>query len=75
MLVLDDEFVKATNMSEAEIKLELAIMLFVKEKVSSRKAASLAEIPFMNFWEELAKRNIPLISAATYIDAAGNLTL
>lgn len=62
MLVLDDEFVRAADMTEAELKLELAIILFAKEKVSSRKAAKLAGIPFLEFWNELAKRDIPLIN-------------
>ncbi len=75
MLVLDDEFVKAAEMSEEEWKLELAIMLFSKQKVSSRKAATLAGISFFDFWNVLAERNIPLIDEATYIDVAGNLTL
>ncbi len=75
MLVLDDEFVKAADMTEAEIKLELAILLFAKDKVSSRKAAALAGISFLDFWNHLAQRNIPLIAESTYIDAKGNLTL
>jgi predicted HTH domain antitoxin len=75
MLVLDDEFVKAADMSESELKLELAILLFQKEKVSSRKAAKLSGIDFLDFWHELAKRNINLINERTYVDGSGNLIL
>jgi predicted HTH domain antitoxin len=75
MLVLEDDFVKAFNLSEEEIKLELAIMLFQKGKVSSRKAASLAGIPFLKFWEELSHREIDLITDETYIDKSGELIL
>lgn len=75
MLVLDDEFVKAAHMSESELKLELAILLLQKHKVSSRKAARLAGVHFLDFWKELAKRNIDLIDERSYTDEAGNLTL
>jgi len=71
MLVLEDDFVKAFDLSEPEIKLELAILLFQKRKVSSRKAASLAGIKFLKFWEELSNRGIDLISEKTYINESG----
>ncbi|HET7119610.1 MAG TPA: UPF0175 family protein [Hanamia sp.] len=71
MLVLEDDFVKAFDLSEPEIKLELAILLFQQGKVSSRKAANLAGINFLKFWEELSKRGIDLISEKTYINESG----
>ena len=75
MLVLEDDFVKAFDLSDSGIKLELAILLFQQGKVSSRKGASLAGIPFLKFWEELANRDIDLISDKTYIDNSGELIL
>lgn len=71
MLLLEDDFVKAFNLSDGEIKLELAILLFQQRKVSSRKAASLAGIPFLKFWEELSDRGIDVISDKTYINESG----
>ena len=75
MLVLEDDFVKAFELSDEEIKLELAILLFQRGKVSSRKAASLARINFLKFWEELSNRGIDLISEKTYVDNLGGLIL
>lgn len=75
MLVLEDDFVKAFKLPDEEIKLELAILLFQKGKVSSRKAASLAGINFLKFWEELSNRGIDLISEKTYVDSSGRLIL
>lgn len=75
MLVLEDEFVKAFELSDSEIKIELAILLFQKGKVSSKKAATLASINVVDFWKELSTRNIDLIDEFTYVDEMGNLTL
>jgi predicted HTH domain antitoxin len=75
MLVLDDELTKAAEISESGLKLEIAILLFQNDKISSRKAAKLSGINFLEFWKELSKRNIDLISQKTYIDESGNLTL
>ncbi len=75
MLVLEDEFVKAFELSDSEIKIELAILLFQKGKVSSKKAANLASINVVDFWKELSTRNIDLIDESTYVDEMGNLTL
>ena len=75
MLVLEDEFVKAFELSDSEIKIELAILLFQKGKVSSKKAANLASINVVDFWKELSIRNIDLIDESTYVDEIGNLTL
>ena len=61
MLVLDDEFVKAAEMPEEEIKLEFAIWLFEKEKVSMRKASVMAGLNWLDFSKILAERNIPTI--------------
>jgi predicted HTH domain antitoxin len=75
MLVPDDELVKAAEISESELKLESAILLFQNNKITSRKAAKPANINFLEFWKELSKRNIDLIGEKTYIDETGSLTL
>ena len=75
MLVLDDELAKAAEISESGLKLEIAILLFQNNKITSRKAAKLAGINFGEFWKELSKRNIDLFGEKTYIDGMGNLTL
>ena len=61
MLVLDDEFVKDIHMLEQEIKLEFAIWLYEKDKISLRKAAKMAALPWLDFSEILCERNIPTV--------------
>jgi predicted HTH domain antitoxin len=75
MLLLDDELVKILEIPESDLKLEIALLLFQKDKISSGKAAKIVGIPVLEFWKELSKRNIDLIDERTYIDANGNLTL
>jgi predicted HTH domain antitoxin len=75
MLLLDDELVKIVEIPDSDLKLEIAILLFQKEKISSGKAAEIAGISVLEFWKELSKKNIDLISGSTYIDDNGNLTL
>lgn len=60
MLVLDDRLIQATGYTEEELKLEIAVMLFVKEKLSLRKAAALAGMHWLSFMKELDKRRIAL---------------
>ncbi len=61
MLVLDDEFVKASRMSGEELKLEFAIWLYEKEKVSLRKASKMAGLHWLDFSKILSERDIPTI--------------
>ena len=75
MVLFDDELVKILEIPESDLKLEIAILLFKNDKISSGKAAEIVGIPVLEFWKELSKRNIDLIDERTYIDANGNLTL
>jgi predicted HTH domain antitoxin len=75
MLVLDDELLKVAEISESGLKLEIAILLFQRDKITSRKAAKLAGISFLEFWKELSDKNIDLIGEKTYVDESGKLTL
>jgi len=60
MLLIEDTYIKASGLTEQELRLEIAIMLFEKEKLSLRKSASLAEMHWLDFMKELDKRNIAL---------------
>ncbi len=60
MIVLEDSYIKATGYSEAELKLEIAVMLFEKEKLSLRKAAAMTGLHWLDFMKELDKRKIAL---------------
>ncbi|MDQ6845008.1 MAG: UPF0175 family protein [Bacteroidota bacterium] len=75
MLLLDDELVRVLDIKDVELKLEIVILLFQKNKISSGRAANLAGINILDFWKELSKRNIDLIDERTYVDERGNLTL
>lgn len=75
MLLIDDELVRILEIPESDLKLEIAVLLFQKEKISSGKAAEIAGISLLEFWKELSKRGIDLIGGSTYIDEFGNLTL
>ena len=60
MLVIEDTYLKASGYNEIELKLEIAIMLFEKEKLSLRKAADLADVHWLQFMKELDARNVAL---------------
>ena len=60
MLVIDDMYLKAAGLNELELKLEIAIMLFEQERLSLRKAASLAGIHWLDFMKTLDSRKIAL---------------
>ncbi len=58
MLVLSDEFIKASGISEEELKIEFAIWLYEKEKVSMRKASKMAGLHWLDFSKILSEKNI-----------------
>ena len=60
MLVIEDSFIKASGYSEGDLKLEIAVMLFQKEKLSLRKSAALAGLHWLHFMKELDSRQISL---------------
>jgi len=59
-LVVPDEIVQATRMSEEELRCELAVMLFQKEKLSLGKASQLASLTRLEFQHLLASRQVPV---------------
>lgn len=60
MIVIEDSYIKASGYNEQELKLEIAIMLFEKEKLSLRKAAALAGLHWLDFMKKLDSRQIPI---------------
>lgn len=58
-LIISDEFLKASQMSASELKIEIAIMLFQQHRLSLGKASKLAQINRFKFEEILKQRNIP----------------
>lgn len=59
-LVIPDEIVKATRMSEGELKKEIALHLFEKEKLTLGQAARLSDMSQLQFQHLLASRDVPL---------------
>ncbi len=57
-LVISDEILKASELSEKEFLLEIAIMLFQQEKISLAKASKIAEMNQIKFQTLLANRGI-----------------
>jgi predicted HTH domain antitoxin len=59
MVLLDEEILHEANISEAELLLEIAILLFQQHRLTLGKAARLAQISEAQFEQRLAQRNIP----------------
>ncbi|MDF5713040.1 MAG: UPF0175 family protein [Rhizonema sp. NSF051] len=57
-VVIPDDILTAAGISEAELKLEIAIMLFQQEKISIGKARRLAGMNLIEFQREIASRGI-----------------
>ena len=57
-VVIPDNILQAAGMSEAELKLEIAIMLYQQRKLSTGKAHRLAGMNLIEFQRELASRGI-----------------
>ena len=60
MIVIKDSYIKASGYNEQELKLEIAIMLFEKEKLSLRKAAALAGLHWLDFMKKLDSHQIAI---------------
>ncbi|MCG8329251.1 MAG: UPF0175 family protein [Chitinophagales bacterium] len=59
-LLIEDQELELVHMSESELRLEIAIMLFEKGKISTGKASQFAGMNKILFLKELAKRKIPV---------------
>jgi predicted HTH domain antitoxin len=57
-VLIPDDILQSAEMSEAELKLELAILLFQQEKISIGKARRFAEMSLLDFQREIAQRGI-----------------
>lgn len=57
---ISDDILQAAQISEQELKREIAILLFYQKKLNLRKARELADIPLIEFQQELANRGIAI---------------
>jgi predicted HTH domain antitoxin len=59
-VVVPEEIVRATGLSEAELQLEIALWLFEKERLTLGQASRLAGMSQLDFQRQLAQRGISL---------------
>ena len=59
-VIIPDEILHATRMTEEELKQEIAIFLFEKDKLTLAQASRLAEVSRLQFQHLLASRQIPV---------------
>ncbi|KAB8319366.1 UPF0175 family protein [Tolypothrix campylonemoides VB511288] len=59
-VLIPDDILRATKMTEDELKLEIAIMLYKQEKISSGKARAWTGLTVIEFQHELAKRGFSI---------------
>lgn len=57
-VVIPDDILQSTKMTEDELRLEIAIMLYKQEKISSGKARAWTGLTVIEFQHELAKRGL-----------------
>lgn len=59
-VVIPDEIVRATNLSESELKRELAVRLFERERLTLGQACRLAGMNLLDFQRLLGAERVPL---------------
>ena len=59
-VVIPDELFRAARMTEEELRQELAVVLFQKEKLTLGQASRLAGMDLPEFQQLLCSRRIPL---------------
>ncbi|MDY7022183.1 MAG: UPF0175 family protein [Cyanobacteriota bacterium] len=57
-LIISDEIIKASGMSEDELFLEVILLLFQQDKISLGRAAELLQMSQIRFQHLLSKRGI-----------------
>jgi predicted HTH domain antitoxin len=59
-VLVSDGLLQAANMSDTEIKTELAVLLYQQKKLGLSKAREFAGVALVEFQQELAQREIPV---------------
>lgn len=57
---IPDDILQASQLTEAQLKLEIALMLYQQNKISSGKVRAWLGLSVLEFQNELAKRNLYL---------------
>ncbi len=59
-VIISDEILHATRMTEEELKQEIAVVLFEKNKLTLAQASRFADLTRLQFQHLLASRQIPM---------------
>lgn len=59
-IVIDDDLIEATGLSEQDVRKEIALSLFAAEKLTMGQAVRLSGLDRLSFQQLLAQRRIPL---------------
>lgn len=59
-LTISDEILEAADLTEQDLRIELAVTLYSRGKLSLGKAAEFAEVPIAEFLRRMSDRGIPL---------------
>lgn len=59
-VVIPDDILHASRMTEDELKLEIAIMLYKQDKISGGKVRAWTGLSVLEFQHELAKRGLTI---------------
>ncbi len=59
-LVIPDDILTASDMTEADLKLEVAIVLYKREKTSAGKACEWLRLNLVEFRQELGQRGLTI---------------
>jgi len=59
-LTIPDEVLRSAQLSEAELKVELALALFQQDRLTLGQAADLAQMPQLDFQRLLGSRKIAI---------------
>ncbi|NEQ74464.1 MAG: UPF0175 family protein [Okeania sp. SIO2C9] len=59
-IIISDEILVATRMTESEMKQEIAVMLFQKDKLTLGQASRFADMNRITFQNLLSSRQIPV---------------
>lgn len=59
-LTISDDVLEAADLSERDLRIELALALYARGKLSLGKAAEVAQVHVADLMQEMAGREIPL---------------
>jgi predicted HTH domain antitoxin len=59
-IVIPDDILQASQTTEEELKLELALLLYKQNKISSGKVRTWLGLTVLEFQHELAQRNLDI---------------